>query len=49
MQNIALNILSLKINNLQLASSPSPSPSPSDLYLLKDRGSIIYVKLPTNA
>ena len=41
MQNIALNILSLKINNLQLA--------PSDLYLLKDRGSIIYVKLPTNA
>jgi hypothetical protein len=47
MQNIALNILSLKINNLQLA--PSPNPSPSDLYLLKDRGSIIYVKLPTNA
>jgi hypothetical protein len=47
MQNIALNILSLKINNLQLTTSPNPSPS--DLYLLKDRGSIIYVKLPTNA
>jgi hypothetical protein len=39
MQNIALNILSVKINNLQLA--------PSDPYLPKDTSSIIYVKLPT--
>jgi|HubBroStandDraft_2_1064218.scaffolds.fasta_scaffold791782_1 hypothetical protein len=39
MQNIALNILSVKINNLQLA--------PSDPYLPKVIGSIVYVKLPT--
>jgi hypothetical protein len=40
MQKIALSILSVQINNLQLA--------PSDPYLPKDIGSIVdYGKLPT--